>query len=229
MLHKYIEMKYYRQKMKRKRRKRVTGLVSFLLLFFVALFFYFEFVICPIVIESTRQMISNLSTTAVSNAVYDVLSNEQTIYTDLVKIQFDDEDNVKLINLETVNLNKLARKFYVAAQDYLDKMGQNGINVSLGTFSGIPFLVGFGPKINLKLVSIGTITSNFESVFSTAGINQTNHSLFVKLYASVSLLLPVYKSTIDSVTEILVAESVIVGDVPQVYFAKEGSLTFCPT
>ena len=221
-------MKYYKQKRKQRRKKRVTVLVSLLLLFFVGVCVYFELVVCPIVVESTRQMISNLSTTAVSNAVYDVLNDEQTVYSDLVKLTFDKDDNVKFINLETVYLNKLAKKFYKVAQDYIDEMGRGGIDISLGTFSGIPFLSGFGPKINLKLVSIGTITSNFDSVFSSAGINQTTHSIFIKLYSSVSLLLPAYKSTIDSVTEMLVAESVIVGDVPQVYFAENGVLAYTP-
>ena len=220
-------MKYYRDKY-RKRKKRKAVLFLSVFLSFVALSFVYVYcVVNPVVIEATSHTIYSLSTSAVSNAVYDVLVKNNISYEDLVNIEYNDSGDITLISLETVELNLLTREFYKVSQDYLDAMGSEGVDVSLGTFSGIPFLSGFGPKINLKLVSIGAMTASFESEFVSAGINQTNHSLYVKLYASVSLILPAYTERVDSVTEMLVAESVIVGKVPQVYLSG-GSLNFSP-
>ena len=125
-------------------------------------------------------------------------------------------------------MNQLARRFYQVAQVYLDRMGDNGIDIALGTFTGLPFLVGIGPKINIKLVQIGAMTSTFTSSFESAGINQTKHSLFINLYASVSLILPAYNSTVDSVTEFLVAESIINGEVPDVYLGSNNTIQLAP-
>ncbi len=190
---------------------------------------YYYCVVNPTIKEATRHMIFSLSTTAVSDAVYDVLKEENLKYDDLVKIQYDSNGNVSLIMLQTVRLNNIARRFYQVAQTYLDKMGDEGIDVELGTFTGIPFLVGLGPKINLKLVSIGAMTSTFKNNFTGTGINQTHHTLYIELFASVSLILPAYSSTIDSTTEVLVADSVIVGDVPEVYLGENSFLNFSPS
>lgn len=220
-------MKYYQEKYRKRKKRKAVLFLSVFLSFVVLSFVYVYCVVNPVVIEATSHTIYSLSTSAVSNAVFDVLSKNNISYEDLVSIEYNDSGEITLISLQTVELNLLTREFYKVSQDYLDAMGSDGVDVSLGTFSGIPFLSGLGPKINLKLVSIGAMTASFESKFVSAGINQTNHSLYVKLHASVSLILPAYTKKVDSVTEMLVAESVIVGKVPQVYLSG-GALNFSP-
>ncbi len=204
-------------------------MVALFLLLCVIVFVYFLCVVNPIVVESTRQTISSLSTTAVSNAVYDVLKKNEITYNDIVKITYDDDQNVKMINLDTIQLNALAREFYRVAQIRLDEVGREGVSVPLGTFTGIPFLSGFGPDIKLRLECVGTMTSYFESSFVQSGINQTKHSLYVKLFSSVSLLLPAYKSMVESTTDVLVCECVIVGSVPSVFLGENSVLSYKPT
>ena len=221
-------MKYYHGKYKKiKKRKRhiIIGLVA---CFVVCVFVYIYCVVNPVVINATRQTILSLSTSAVNDAVFEVLAKNNLTYDDLVLVEYDVNGDVIMISLNTVELNKLTREIYQVSQQKLDIMGNKGVEVSLGTFTGFPILSGYGPVINLKLVPVGAVSANFSSSFKSAGINQTNHSLYVKLFASVSLILPAYSSTIDCTTEVLVAESVIVGDVPDVYLGSNNSLNFSP-
>ncbi len=222
-------MNYYRNKYKKRRKRKAQILLSVFLIFVVLVFVYVYCVVNPVVVEATRHMVYSLSTSAVSDAVYDVLNEENVSYDDIVNVEYDNDGNVTLISLDTIRLNLIARKFYQVAQVYLDNMGKNGIDVALGTFTGLPFFSGMGPKINLKLVPIGAMTSVFESSLKSAGINQTSHTVYIKLYASVSMILPAYTATIDSVTEVLVAESVIVGEIPEIYFGSNSSLNFTPS
>ena len=219
-------MKYYDNIYKKRRRRKAKFLAILFSSFVVCVILYVYLVVNPIVVEASRQMVFSLSTSAVSDAIYDVLSQEGVKYEDLVDVQRDSSGNVTMISLQTVRLNLIARKFYQVAQVYLDRMGNIGVDVPLGAFTGLPFLVGFGPKVNIKLMPIGAMTSTFENSFTSAGINQTNHSLYIHLHASVSMILPAYSKTIDSETEMLVCESVIVGNVPEIYFA--GGLNFSP-
>ncbi len=221
-------MNYYQKKCKKRKRRKAKILLIFLFVFFVSSLVYVYCVVNPIVVESSSHMIYSLSTSAVSDAIYDVMNEENITYNDLVEIKYNSDGSVGLISLQTVRLNLIARKFYQVAQVYLDNMGKCGVDIALGTFTGLPFMVGVGPNVNIKLIPIGAMTSTFESKFSSAGINQTNHSVYIHLYASVSMVLPSYTAKIDSVTEMLVAESVIVGKVPDVYFAGNSSLNFSP-
>lgn len=203
-------------------------LLSIFISFFVLSFVYVYCVVNPLVVSATEHMIFSLSTSAVSDAVYEVLQKNDIAYEDLVEIQYDKEGNVSHMYLKTITLNLIAREFYQVAQVYLDRMGQDGLDIAAGAFTGLPFLAGVGPKVNLKLVSIGAMTSTFESKFVTAGINQTNHSVYIHLYASVSLILPATSKKIDSITEMLVAESIIVGKVPEIYLGGNASLNYTP-
>lgn len=218
---------YCKKRKKRKRRKaRILLFVFFLIL--GGGFLYAHFVVHPLVVEATTHSIYSLSTSAVSDAVYDVMKDEHITYTDLVDVKYDADGNVSLISLNTYTINLMARRFYQVAQIYLDNMGKNGFDIALGTFTGIPLFSGRGPKINVKLVSIGAMTSEFESKFSQAGINQTNHSVYIHLYASVSMILPTFTHRVDSITEVMVAESVIVGKIPSVYLGAGANLTYTP-
>ena len=218
---------YYLQKKHKKRRKIVA--LSFLLFIIVSILLYIFCVVNPVVTEATRAAIFSLSTSAVSDAIYDVLKETDTTYEDLVNITYDNNGNIDLISIDTVVVNSLTRRFYQVAQVYLDNMGQKGLDIAVGTFTGLPFLIGVGPTINIKLVSIGAMTASFKSSFIGQGINQTVHSLYIELNASVSLILPAYSETVDSVTEFLVAESVIVGDVPVVYFGSNNTISLTPS
>lgn len=221
-------MEYYNKKYKKRKRRKAKVLLLIFFFIFVFAFVYNYCIINPVVIEASRHSVYSLSTSAVSDAIYDVMNEENISYEDLIKVQYDDAGNVAMIALQTVTLNLMARRFYQVAQVYLDNMGKKGIDIAIGAFTGIPALIGYGPSVNIKLVPIGAMTSTFESKFTHAGINQTNHSVFIRLYASVSMILPTYTATIDSVTEMLVAESVIVGEVPSVYLGANSPLNFSP-
>lgn len=217
----------YLQRKSRKRRRTIAILL--LCLIITSILLYVFCIINPVVKEATWASIYSLSTSAVSDAVYDVIAEQNVKYEDLVELSYDNNGDITLVSIDTVLVNNLARRFYQVAQVYLDQMGKNGIDIAIGTFTGLPFLVGIGPTVNIKFVQIGAMTSCFKSKFTSAGVNQTNHSLYIELHASVSLVLPTYSSTVDSVTEFLVTESVIVGDVPDVYFGSDNIVTLAPS
>ena len=222
-------MDFYVKRTKKIRRKKTRVFVALLFLFLLGVFLYFELVVNPVVVSAVRSQVVSLSSSAVSRAVNDVLCVEDISYDDLVKISYDESGKVSLLNLETVNLNKLARQFYQFSQGLIDKIGEKGVEIGLGAFTGIPFLSGVGPKIRIKMLSIGSMSAVFLSKFSSAGINQTCHSLFVKLFSTVSLVLPAYKSNIETVTEVLIAQSVVVGEIPQVFLGQNDLKSYVPT
>ena len=78
-------------------------------------------------------------------------------------------------------------------------------------------LAGRGPCLRVRMQSVGTATARFDNQFSSAGINQTRHRIILDVDVHVSILLPGLTTYTKVSNEISVAETVIVGGVPETY------------
>ena len=89
--------------------------------------------------------------------------------------------------------------------------------VIIGTLTGSPLLAGRGPCLHVRMQSVGTATARFDNQFSSSGINQTRHRIILDVDVHVSILLPGLTTYTKVSNEISVAETVIVGGVPETY------------
>jgi len=78
-----------------------------------------------------------------------------------------------------------------------------------------------GPEIKLRVSPIGSVSSSFSSEFETAGINQTIHRIYLNINANVGVVLPLYTKKFNTTQHVLIAESIIVGSVPEVYLYSD--------
>ena len=76
---------------------------------------------------------------------------------------------------------------------------------------------GLGPDINIKIYLVGSTQTQIISLFSSAGINQTLHRLYINISGSVAVAVPGLPSTIKTSTQVLMSEMIIVGEVPPTY------------
>ena len=65
--------------------------------------------------------------------------------------------------------------------------------------------------------SIGSSSSEFRNQFETAGINQTRHQIILQIDVTISILLPGFTTATNVSSAVTVAETVIVGSVPESY------------
>ncbi len=91
-----------------------------------------------------------------------------------------------------------------------------------GTFTGIKLLAGHGPTIHIKISSIGNINTDLKSEFSAQGINQTLHRVYLQVDCEVSILTPFNNITKRITNQVLIAENIIVGHIPETYYNLEG-------
>ena len=162
----------------------------------------------------------SMTAQSVNSAVQTVINNTN-IYDDIIEIGMDNEGNITNFQVRSIMINKLAREIGKTAQQNLEIMGSEGVDIPVGTLTGIPMLVGIGPKITFKVQPIGTLSSSFSSEFMSAGINQTNHRIYLNIQASVSMVLPTASRNIITNTQILICESIIIGKVPDTYLNSD--------
>lgn len=83
-------------------------------------------------------------------------------------------------------------------------------------------LSGRGPGVKIRISSIGNIETNLNSEFTSQGINQTLHRIYVDISCNVKVLTP-FKDIERKITNrVLLAENVIVGNIPDTYYNLEG-------
>lgn len=218
----YIEyMKAYVYKRKRKklsRRAKTRIILCSILSVIVLLVVYYFKVVTPIVIALSEEKVRSLSTQVVSTSVEKVLVEQNVSYDSLVMIEYNSNNEVSLINTNSVEVNLLVRKVTELVQAQMDGLSKQGVDISLGTMTGIPFLFGIGPSVSVKLVPVGTVNTKFNSSFTSAGINQTLHRLYFVVSVNVGMVIPGMTKNLITSLEVEICESIIVGKVPEFYF-----------
>ena len=69
----------------------------------------------------------------------------------------------------------------------------------------------------MKIQLYGNVSANLRSSFEGAGINQTRHKIYLSLRTTVRLVIPSGARQVSLGSQVLIAESIIVGEVPQSY------------
>ena len=105
--------------------------------------------------------------------------------------------------------------------DALEGVGVLQLRIPLGSLLDLDVLWGLGPSLKVHAMAVGTADARFSSSFSGAGVNQTLHRIELELTVPMTLLLPGGPVETESITRLCVAETVIVGRVPDAYLQLE--------
>lgn len=195
--------------------KKIKLFIIVFFIFFIVLFYYFK-VISPIIKTYTSQEIKAITERAVNIAVNNVI-NRTLSYDSLIDITYSPNGEIVSLSANQYEINSITREIVKETQYLMKNIGQDGLNIKIGTFSGIPFLIDKGPDVHLNLVPIGVVSGNFDSEFMSVGINMTKHTLFLNINTHVSIVLPIKSYDVFSTNQVLLSESIILGKVPEFY------------
>ena len=137
-------------------------------------------------------------------------------------MQKDSKNKVTSLSANVMEMNKISTNVAKKVQEDLEKVTDGKIVLPLGSIVGTNLLGGYGPKIDVKVLPVSEVEAKFKSSFESAGINQTKHSIIIEVATYVKTVSPIYSSTQKYVNEIAVAETVIVGDIPESYYNING-------
>lgn len=207
--------------MKKGKNKKIKACIVASLII-VLLFCYYFFVVSPIVITYSEAETRSITEQAINLAVSNVI-NRTLSYDSLIDINYNDVGEIQTMSANQYEINSITREIVKEAQLQMKSLGENGLRLNIGTMTGIPFFIGRGPTIGLRLVPIGAVNSDFKSEFNAVGINMTKHTLYLFINVHVSIVMPIKSYDVYSTNQVMLAESIIVGKVPEVYL-NGGSL-----
>ena len=171
----------------------------------------------PVVVDLATARISNAVNRIVVAAVNDAVDSGHIDYEQLVDFDKDADGHVTALRSNMAAFNRLQASI---ADDILQRMAEvssTDLAIPIGTLTGSPLLAGRGPCLRVRMQSVGTATARFDNQFSSAGINQTRHQILLDVTVQMSILLPGFRTSTQVSNEITVAETIIIGSVPDTY------------
>ena len=203
-----------------KKYKRKISIWTSVILIVILICLIFKNSINTVIADTIELKSKALATKAMNSAIADVVINS-IVYEDLVNIITDELGNISMIQANSLEINNLSKDLAQTTEIKIEEYGRTGVSIPIGSFTGIPLFVGRGPKVNLKVNPIGAVNCSFLSQFESAGINQTNHKIYLKISADVGVVLPLLSTKYNTTRQVLISESIIVGQVPEVYLYSD--------
>lgn len=152
----------------------------------------------------------------INSAVENVLSKGGVTYSDIVAISRNESGSITGITTDIVKMNLFKSQVTNAVDKAFSDAGGITVTVPLGSATGVTFLSGWGPYINVKMRLASSTQSDFSNVFESAGINQTQHSVMLSLETQVMITMSGRRISRNVSTSFCIAQTVIVGTVPDV-------------
>ena len=122
--------------------------------------------------------------------------------------------------------NRLQSSILNSILERISEISTRDLSIPLGSLTGSNLLAGRGPLITVRMQSLGSSTAYLHKEFTSAGINQTKHQILLTVDVYVSILLPSFTTATKVSNSFTVAETIIVGSVPEsyTYFSSDAPL-----
>lgn len=199
---------------RRVRRRRLLRRALLLLLLLLALFLLIDRNFRPLVFSLAEARSAAMASQVLSGALAEATQDGVT-YEDLMNVKMDQNGQVALLSANTMAMNRLATRAGDAALRRLNNMSSERVTVPLGAVLGTTLFSGSGPGVPVSIVPIGSIFTDFATEFEACGINQTRHKVYLQVTANIRIVIPTGAKTTQVSANMLVAESIIVGRVPE--------------
>ncbi len=170
----------------------------------------------PTILAVAKAHAEQIAVQAIQNAINEKVA-KSVEYKDLIFIRTDNRGRVVLMQANTIKINSLAAETTLDIQKSLAKLEGKVIPIPIGQVLKSQLLAAYGPKIRVTLVPIGTVKVKVIDDFQQAGINQTRHRLFLNVTGKVKIIIPLVSEYVEVSSQVPIAETIIVGEVPQTY------------
>ncbi len=202
---------------KRLRARRILALLAATVIGLSALAVFVDIRLRTVAVDFAKYAVSSALSSAINRAAAKLVSENGLTYDKVSNIKRDAENRVTSIEIDTNSINKFKSLLAEAVQKELDKEGDVKVNVPIYAAFGIYYTYLSFPKISYTLSAMRIVSTNYKNEFFEAGINQTLHRISVTVGASGNLAVVGQDTEVFEITSFTVAETVIVGDVPDAY------------
>lgn len=203
--------------MRWRRRPRRRMVLTVLILLLAGAFLWLTSAMRPLIRELAKAKVENHGQNVINEAIEEQLDSGRIDYENIVFLEKDVNGSITALKTNIAEVNRLKTQTLAITDTMLLDLDVNEIGLPLGSVILPTFFSGSGPKLPVKVLSISNSDAEFRNVFSEAGINQTAHQIMMDVIIDMTILTPAGTDAVRVVSSVVVAETVIVGSVPQSY------------
>lgn len=202
-------MKRYRRKNKR----IVIAVISAVLIVLIIAVIQLETAVRASAEIQAEQVARHSANSIITETVSEYISANKYTYGDFADITFDSSGHVVSVEALSGNINRVQSEL---AREINKRLSDNKISaeIAVGSLSGSYLLAGRGNSVKLRICPVGDADVTLKSSFTSAGNNQTMHRIYAEISANLISSIPLYSFETTENFEFLIAETIIVGDIP---------------
>ena len=176
----------------------------------------------PVLRSLAETQVKNTASDLINDAIAEQIAMGNIQYDRIVYFEKDLNGRITALKTNIGEINRLKTDVLNIINDEILSTDESSLGVALGSLFLPEFLSGKGPKLPVRILVIRNSEADFYSDFSEAGINQTLHKLNMEVFLDVTVLVLGTTTEFTISSHMVVAETVIVGDVPETYLKTGG-------
>ena len=203
------------------RRRRFLRLLVFLLLCLVG-FCYFRYKYNSVIQNLAQTQVKNSTSDLINDAIDHQIENGNIQYDRIVYFEKDLNGRITALKTNMSEVNRLKTDILNIVNDEILALDSSNLGIPIGSLIFPEFFSGRGPSIPVSILSIRNSDATFSSSFTEAGINQTLQQLTMQVSVDVAVLVLGQTSSFTVSSQVVVAETIIVGQVPETFLHTGG-------
>ena len=205
-----------------RRKSNISWILLLLFVICLVAFFVFRSRFRPVIQSLAETQLTNTTSDLINDAISEQIATGEVRYDRIVYFEKDLNGGITALKTNMSEVNRLKTDILNIINDEILALDNSDIGIPVGSLILPEFLSGKGPAIPVHILSIRNSDAVFTSHFTQAGINQTLHQLIMEVSVDIAVLVLGSTSSFTVTSEVVVAETVIVGDVPQTYLQTGG-------
>lgn len=177
----------------------------------------FDLSLRPQMIALAETSLQNQITHISDLAMAKVVEERSLGYSDMVVLQTGQDGGVSMLTTNTLQLNALRSALLEEVVSQVEGIDNHSLGIPFGTLTGIDLFSAWGPKLPVQVISVASADGTYRNDFTSAGINQTLHRILLDVTVTARILLPGGIVETEIAIPVCVAETVIIGQVPQTF------------
>lgn len=172
--------------------------------------------------ELSESQVRNATSDLINDAIDRQIESGNIRYDRIVYFEKDLNGRITALKTNMAEVNRLKTDILNLINDEILALDTANITIPIGSLVLPEFFSGQGIGIPIQILSIRNSDGSFKSYFSEAGINQTLQQLTMDVSVDVSVLVLGKTESFTVSSQVVVAETVIVGQVPNTYLQTGG-------